>query len=220
MAPNPETTQRLLIDAGETLFAERGIDAVSVREIIAAAGVRNSTALQYHFGSRDGLLRAVLLKHHRGIEANRHALLDEYEQTHRADPDLRALVAAFVRPAAAMLADPDGGRAYLRIMAQLVNRPEIGTLEPARTDHHYSTYRWRMLVAPVLPDVAVRRLHRRFTAIRVTFIELARRAEMAPARSDRLFTSHLIDLVTALLDAPLSDETAKLVEESSRRRST
>jgi AcrR family transcriptional regulator len=215
-------TQRLLIRAGEELFSERGISAVSAREITLAAGVRNSTALQYHFGNRDGLLQAVLRKHHRGIEVSRHELLDAYERDHGAgagpDADLRELVAAYVRPAAAKLADPDGGRAYLRIVAQLVNRPDIDWLDPARASARDSTARWRTLVAPQLPEVAVRRLHRRFTAIRVTFIELARRAEMAPARSDRLFTSHLIDLVTALLQAPLSSETAQLVEESSRRR--
>lgn len=215
MAPNPEATQQQLIAAAEMLFATRGIDAVSLREITVAAGVRNSTALQYHFGDREGLLRAVLRKHYPDVELRRHALLDEYEAA--AGPgELRPLVAAFVRPAASKLTDADGGREFLRIMAQLVNRPEIGPDESIRADPRDSTYRWRQLVAPHLPEVAVKRLHRRFTAIRVTFIELARRAELAPARDDRLFTSHLIDLVTGVLDAPLSDETLRLLETKKR----
>jgi AcrR family transcriptional regulator len=216
MPPNPEATKRRLLSAAAELFAERGIDAVSLREITAASGVRNSTALQYHFGDRRGLLRAVLARHHDDVERARHELLDEYEARARGagGDDLRALVGAFVRPLAAKLADPDGGRAYLRIMAQLVNRPTVSADE-SDTD---STTRWRRLVAPHLPDVAVRRLHHRFTAIRITFVELARRAEMAPRRDDRLFTSHLVDLVTAVLQAPMSEETAALVAESSRRR--
>src|SRR5690349_7259062 len=80
MAPNPEVTKRQLISAAESLFAERGIDGVSLREITVAAGVRNSTALQYHFGTREGLVRAVLKKHFDGIEVHRNALLDEYER--------------------------------------------------------------------------------------------------------------------------------------------
>jgi len=215
MAPNPEITQRQLISAAESLFAERGIDGVSLREITVAAGVRNSTALQYHFGTREGLVRAVLKKHFAGIEVHRNALLDEYER--EGTDDLRTLVAAYVRPLAAKLIDEDGGRAYLRITAQLVNRPGFQAREPS-DDRRDSTYRWRMLLAPHLPDVALKRLHPRFTAIRVTFIELARRAEQAPARSDALFTSHLVDLVTALLDAPVSAETAELIEASSRTR--
>lgn len=222
MPPNPETTQRQLITAAETLFATRGIDAVSLREITTAAGVRNTTALQYHFGDREGLLKAVLRKHYDDVEARRHALLDAYESNGAGDgPDaLRTLVAAFVQPAASKLADPDGGRDFLRIMAQLVNRPVLAELDGVRSDPRDSTYRWRQLVGPHLPEVAVKRLHHRFTAIRVTFIELARRAEMPPARSDKLFTSHLVDLVTALIAAPMSDETARLLEESSRRRSS
>jgi AcrR family transcriptional regulator len=211
MPPNPGATRQRLVDAAETLFAERGIDGVSLREVNAAAGQRNATALQYHFDDRAGLLRAVLAKHHRDVEARRHALLDEYEAAGQAD--LRALAAALVRPVAAELANPDGGRAYVRIMAQLVNRPDALFPERGAEAPEQSTDRWRRLVAPLLPEVAVNRLHRRFTAIRIMFVELARRAELAPGRDERLFTSHLIDLVAAILEAPMSDETERLLAE-------
>ncbi|GAB3904821.1 hypothetical protein GCM10027612_73340 [Microbispora bryophytorum subsp. camponoti] len=168
-----ETTVRRLVDAAERLFAERGIDAVSLREINAAAGQRNSTALQYHFGDRAGLLKAVLAKHRPEIEARRHQLLDEYEARCPLPPAQarRTLAAALVRPAAAKLADPDGGRAYLRVMEQLVHRMPPSLPE----DGGGSIGRWRELVAPLLPEAAVR-LHQRFMAIRMTYVELARRA--------------------------------------------
>lgn len=219
MAPNPEATRRRLVDAGEALFAERGIDGVSLREITAAAGVRNASALQYHFGDRAGLLRAVLGKHHGHIERRRHDLLDAYEAEPPPDGErLRALAGALVRPSAAELAGCDGGRDHLRLLAQLVNRPPLEVASSSREDPGDSIHRWRLLVAPLLPDVAVTRLHRRFTAIRISFVELARRAEQPPARDDRLFTSHLVDLVTAVLDAPVSGETADLLAASDRRR--
>lgn len=208
MAPNPEATRAQLIAAAEQLFAERGIASVSLREINAAAGMRNATALQYHFADRDGLLKAVLAKHQPDVEARRNALLDEYEAND--DADLRALAAALVRPLASKLSDPDGGRAYLRILAELVNRADL-TAEALRTERRDSTYRWRQLVGPLLPEIAVNRLHHRFTAIRITAVELARRAEMAPGRNDQLFTSHLIDLVAAILEAPMSRETLRLL---------
>jgi AcrR family transcriptional regulator len=56
--PSQETQDRIL-DAAEQLFAERGIDAVSVRSVLAAAGVNVSLA-HYHFGGRDGLIEALL----------------------------------------------------------------------------------------------------------------------------------------------------------------
>jgi AcrR family transcriptional regulator len=208
---NPEETRRRLIDAAESLFSERGIDAVSLREINAAAGQRNATALQYHFGDRSGLLRAVMAKHQPEVEARRHALLDEIEGS--ASVDLRMLAAALVRPPASKLAD---GRAYLRITAQLINRPDPQFDNAALTDASISTNRWRKMVAPLMREEAVTHLHRRFSAIRITYVELARRAQRSGRADDRLFTSHLIDLVASILDAPLSEETCRLLE--ARRR--
>jgi AcrR family transcriptional regulator len=209
MAPNPESTKQQLISAAERLFAARGLEGVSLREINTAAGQRNSTALQYHFGDRRGLLRAVLHKHTPAVDAARHVLLNDYESRDR--PDLRVLAEALVRPSSAKLADPEGGREYLQINAQLLNRPEFRLDEPSLSNMRDSIHRWRQLVGPLLPDVAVRRLHHRFTAIRVSSTELARRASGAPRRDDQLFTSHLIDLVASLLATPVSEQTAALL---------
>ena len=200
------TTADRLIAAAESLFATHGIDGVSLREINRAAGARNASALQYHFHDRDGLLRAVLAKHHFAVEARRHAMLDAYEAE---GGDLRALAGALVRPSAAMLADGDGGPAYLRIMADLMNRPRP-VIDPAALDDPASSiFRWRALVAGLLDNDATR-LHRRFVAMRFAAVELARRARSAPHTDDRLFVSHLVDLVAGVLAAPLSDETRRL----------
>lgn len=56
--PRPDTRERIL-DAAERLFAERGIDAVSMRSVLAAARL-NVSLVHYHFGGRDGLLEALL----------------------------------------------------------------------------------------------------------------------------------------------------------------
>ncbi len=208
-------TSTRLVRAAEDLFAARGIDAVSLREINRTAGAKNASALQYHFGDRDGLLRAVLAKHQADVEARRHAMLDDYEAAGR--DDLRALAAALVRPQAAKLADADGGPAYLQIMGDLMNRPRP-VINPADLDDpESSVFRWRTLVAPLLDNDATR-LHRRFTAIRFTATELARRARSAPHTDDRLFVSHLIDLVAGLLAAPLSAETLRLDAERPTQR--
>src|SRR5690606_10508068 len=138
---NPEgSTADRLISAAEVLFAIHGIDGVSLREINRLAGARNASALQYHFGDRDGLLRAVMAKHGRDVESRRHAMLDAYE----AEPgdDLRALAGALVRPMTAKLDDPDGGPQYLQILADLMNRPRA-VIDPAALDDPKSSiYRW------------------------------------------------------------------------------
>lgn len=205
-----------LIRSAETLFGERGLDSVSLREIISEAGVGNSSAVQYHFGDRSGLIRAVIAKHHVGVEARRHALLDQYEAD--GGKELRTLTGALVRPLAAELDNPDGGAGYLQVMAELASGPRPVLSAASLEDPTDSTYRWRALVSPLLTPEAVR-LHRRFTAVQFTLTELARRGrdERVPA-DNRLFTSHLVDLVTAVLAAPVSPETLRLAR--TRRRAT
>jgi AcrR family transcriptional regulator len=203
----PADTRERLIAAAEELFAANGIEAVSLREVVRAAGARNTTALQYHFGDRVGLVRAVLERHHLDVDTRRHAMLDAYEAD--GDSDLWVLAHALVQPLAAKLAEPDGGAAYLQIMAELMNRARP-VLDPAVFDDpDDSMFRWRELAAPLLSEEALR-LHRRFVAFRFAVVELARRADSGPHTDDRLFVSHLVDLVAALLDAPPSAQTVRL----------
>ena len=210
MSRSPEATRARLITAAERLFAERGIDAVSLREINRASGARNAIAVQYHFEDRAGVVRAIIDKHRPDVEARRHAMLDQYDADGVAN--LRALAAALVRPSAAKLADPNGGPEYLQISAYLMNGPEAGAeSEPSRQSHD-SIQRWRATVEPLLEEEATR-LHRRFTAIRFSAVELGRRAATAPHTDDRLFVSHLIDLVAAVLAAPVSEETIRFADE-------
>lgn len=191
--------------AAEGLFADRGIETVSLREINTAAGATNSSAIQYYFGDRAGLIWAVLDKHRPAVESRRHALLDQYEADAR--EDLRALAGAFVRPLAAQLDNADGGPGYLQLLADLVNRPWV-VLDPAiGQDPHDSTRRWRQLVKPLLDPVAVEN-HRRFVGIRFTYTELARRAR-DPEKDHRAFVSQLVDLLTSILSAPVSAETRR-----------
>ncbi|MGW5642434.1 TetR/AcrR family transcriptional regulator [Saccharopolyspora sp. NPDC003752] len=210
-----------LTRAATRLFAERGIYAVSLREITRAAGQRNTTALQYHFTNREGLLREVLIEHGRDVGARRNTLLDQYELTGR--DDLRALASALVLPLIAKLSDPAGGREYLQIAAELLGRTNrmVEPGEPAAIvldDPGGSLARWLGLVAPMLPPEAVGPpLHRRFAAIHFAHLELSRRAKDDPRSEQTLFTHYLTDLVAAVLAAPVSDETKRVL--ATRQRS-
>lgn len=195
-----------IVLAAERLIAERGLGAVSLRDINAAAGATNASAVQYHFGNRAGLVQAILAKHEVTIEGRRHRLLDAYEVTGVAD--IRDLSSALVAPLAEELA-ADGGVGYLQLVCDLYNRPnptfDVGMVE----DRQSSIGRWRELVVPLLTPEAVR-LHRRFDALRFASSELARRGRSG-RRDHRLFTSQLTDLVAALLSAPVSDATRRLL---------
>jgi len=118
LTPRSAATRAKLITVAERLFASRGVDGVTLAEIGKLAGQRNAAVCQYHFGGRDSLLQAIIDKHVPGIVARRHVLLDELERVGHFD--LSDVVRALVRPVAAKLTDPDGGRDFIRINAQLV----------------------------------------------------------------------------------------------------
>jgi AcrR family transcriptional regulator len=215
-ARQSDDTRDRLIEAAETLFAEHGIGGVSLREINRAAGAKNAVAVQYHFGDRAGIVRAITTKHFPVIDARRHAMLDEYEA--QGKDDIRALAAAWVRPLTSKLEDRNGGLEFLQIYAELVNLPpstrdaEIDTAGPVD-----SIQRWRLLVEPFLDDDAAR-LHRRYAVMRFSATEIGRRASTGPHRDDRLFVSDLIDMVTSMLGAPPSKETTRLMAERDKAR--
>jgi len=91
-----DNTRDKLLDAAARLFAERGIDNVSLAEIVPCAGQRNSSALHYHFGSRDAVFVAPLERHVPDIRLRRLELLEAAR--FRDDDDARAAAEAIVRP--------------------------------------------------------------------------------------------------------------------------
>lgn len=215
MARSSDPTRTRLIQAGEQLFAARGIDNVSLREITRNSGARNAVALQHHFSDREGLLAAIIDKHHIRVEDRRHALLDAYEAA--AKIDARPIAAALVEPLAACLDDADGGREFLQIFADVVNRPRPVPWPSPVTGREDSTERWRALAEPLLPNLAVR-LHRRLAAVLYVSVELARCARDDHPRDHPLIASAVTDLVAANLTAPVSTQTKRLLREHDRGR--
>ena len=120
-------TRLVLMRAAEELFAEKSVRAVSLREVTAAAGQRNVSAVIYHFGSKTELLECVLERHSEPIQQMLLARLAEMDH----DPNVskRDLIDLLVAPLAAKLDDPDGGRRYLALCAQLAASPDFPLTE-------------------------------------------------------------------------------------------
>jgi AcrR family transcriptional regulator len=207
MARDATVTRERLLRAGERLFAERGIDGVTVREINQLAGQRNSSALHYHFGSREGLLNEIRAQHREPIEERRVAMLDTLEREQRTD-DLRALVETIVYPFAAELAT-DSGRDYLRILPQLTGRLRmpVGKIPPSFGPHGIRrTVRYAHRCFPEFePTVREERL-----AVVMEFATnmIARRAQeievgVAFRFPEERFISNLVDMAVGSLVTPV-----------------
>lgn len=107
------TARTRMIDVAEQLIASRGIGGVSLREVGAAAGQRNNSAAQYHFGSKDGLVEAVISTRSAPVEQARAAMIEAVGD----DASVRQLVEIFVLPLAALLHTPTH---YLRFLRQVM----------------------------------------------------------------------------------------------------
>lgn len=119
-----ERTREQLLDVAERLLSERGIDGVSLREIRLAAGQRNTSALQFHFGDREGLLRAIVERHRPRMDQRLVELYRKAIDDGRLD-DPRRLVEIIVRPIAEPVFGGPSPRAWVRICADLAARPEL-----------------------------------------------------------------------------------------------
>ncbi len=155
---NGARTRERILDAAERLFAERGVAGVSLRAIIAEAGV-NLASVHYHFGSKDALVNAVVGRYAGPINEQRLARLDELERRYGRRPaPLRRLVAAFVDPVFERAVEPDRGRNFTRLMGRLLAEPEyfFSRIAPEQ----FQAVRDRFLAAfrrtlPELPSVEV-----------------------------------------------------------------
>ena len=94
MASQSDRARDALLDAAEELFARNGIGAVSNRRIVEHAGAANHSAVAYHFGGRDGLLRALVGRHHEEMSRRRRELMEQMGDS----PNINELVAARLRP--------------------------------------------------------------------------------------------------------------------------
>jgi AcrR family transcriptional regulator len=219
VARRGEDTKKRLLDAAERLFAERGVDGVSLREVNAAAGERNNAALYYHFRDRDGLVRAIVERHYPRFLERQRALFDAAQRDDRLC-DFRTLVGILVRPSAEDLKAGVSERAWLRISGELLTRPQTAAEQISASADPAAYEAGRRIVEHLMHDrqlpgdFAVQRVRTVFDS--VAFM-IASRARFEDA-SDRkrgvppmdLFIEDLVDITCAALEAPMSDEAAKV----------
>lgn len=149
-----------LILAGEQLFAQNGINGASMREIATKAGQGNHAAVQYHFGSREGLVRGIFDYRMEQMEAERGAMLERARATGSLK-DARTILEIILLPQLG-LHDADGNHSYASFLSQYLlqsRSPEFGDFsgsEPPHLTQALQLMRQRVDYLP--PCVAQRRL--------------------------------------------------------------
>lgn len=148
-----------LILTGERLFADVGIQGVSMREIASKAGQGNHFAVQYHFGSREGLVQAIFDFRMRQMEPMRGEMIAALEARDRL-LDARSIIEVILLPQLHL----DGGRnrSYGNFLSQYLLQGDwdefgqFGGQTPQQLGRALEMLRKRVAYLP--PHVAQRRL--------------------------------------------------------------
>jgi AcrR family transcriptional regulator len=209
-----------MIDAAERLVAERGLAAMTLREVQAAAGQRNKSAAQYHFGSKGGLVEAVVSARMGVVGRARRELLDEIGP----EPDRRELVEALVLPLAEHVLSGHRRSHWARFVVQAANDPTFA--EVVRRSFEGSSFREVRagLVASLdhLPEVL--RPRRVDHALGLVTASLAALEAGTPAGDGRpalpaaVQVVDLVDMALGVLEAPASGATVTALTRRPRRR--
>ncbi len=183
----------------EERFARDGVSGVTTRDLVAAADQRNASAVSYHFGSREGLLAALLARRGGPVDAARGHRRRQLGST---APAVRELISCLVVPYCELLGSPEG-RSYLRIVAQLRGRFSHWRVESDSASTEHLARIIDEIDARIERDPAVRR--ERVVALMVvltaTTAERARRLDEGRALGldHDAFVENLIDMCSALV---------------------
>lgn len=198
---------------------ERGYAATSLRMITAKARV-NLAAVNYHFGSKESLIREVFERRLGPLNAARLAYLDKLEEQARGRPlPVERIVEAIVVPALQVSRDPLGGGAvFLRLLGRAISEPASYVRETLPAYYREVIVRFKDAFSHALPHVPEQdlawRMHFMFGAMSYTMagndaLQLIGTCRLDGADDAESIIRRLVPFLAAGLKAPLTDSPAR-----------
>jgi AcrR family transcriptional regulator len=147
-------TRKLILDAAERLFMEQGYEATSTRMVTAAAKV-NLAAVNYHFGSKEGLMQAVLRRRLQYLNEERLRVLNEAEAKAGGQPlKPSQIVDGFFGTLLRMAQNENaGGRTFLRLIGRSVSEPASFIRTLLASEYADVMERYKVALFRALPNV-------------------------------------------------------------------
>lgn len=197
VAPDP---QELIIEAAERLLATDGPQKATVRAITEAAGV-NVAAVNYHFGSRDGLMTVICAQHMRPAN-NR--ILERLQQVDRAQGtvSVKAIFAPLVSTALTVWMHDDvlkGLRDFIFVDAELVQKLNV-------TEMSDVYQQMQDALAEACPTLAPEQVRRRFSFAMATIMQVVRSHEFKRAPDEAGLIEELLTYVAGGFAADTGEE--------------
>ena len=209
---SPADTKTRILDAAESLFVSGGFDSMSMRQITSAAGV-NLAAVNYHFGTKDALIHAVLSRRLDPLDAQRRAMLDAFESNYGTRLTCEHVLVALFLPAVRIFrSDAPGADRFLHFIGRAYTDPSVVVRDFIQTHYIETLGRFFFAFQRTLPE-----LSREDLGFRLNFAMGALSGILAGGNTQRLireFTqqqgdheavilSRLSSLMVAALKAPL-----------------
>lgn len=203
------STRDLILQTAESLFANKGIDAVSLNEINKAASQKNTSSLHYHFGSKEGLIQAIVYTHYEEIEEKLQKGMDRLEAT--GSFSTRDLVITVISPFIDKL-QSERGVNYLRIVTQLLNK----SADMLIVGHPKQEDKARLRVFTIF-DQVIGAMPENIKIARIilfssllfhslaSFAQFEQLEQANPLGDKPFFINNLRDMLLAMITAPLSD---------------
>ncbi|MFK2931728.1 TetR/AcrR family transcriptional regulator [Dyella agri] len=155
------STKERILGAAETLFAQRGFDGASLRQLTSAAGV-NLAAVNYHFGSKEKLVEQVFRRRLDALNAQRLAALAKV--ANQPDTQLEDVLDAFIRPALE-LSHEDGGSLFMRVLARAFAEHDDGLRKFLSENYGHVMRQFTAEFARLLPRLSKEELYWRIDLV-------------------------------------------------------
>jgi AcrR family transcriptional regulator len=196
-----------MLETAERLLAEYGIEGVSLRQIGAATGQGNNSAVQYYFGDKAGLVREIIARRVESFEPRRKKMFDRAAASGELN-DVRTLLEIIFLPLAEAV-DPEGRHVYARFMMQFLTRfqYEPGFTHPGWAPESAATQAV-LLLAKSLPFLAGDALGRRINRVGGLFFNALIDRDNAiahgkPVESDERFFAEIFAMMEAAVRTPV-----------------
>ncbi|WP_405539160.1 TetR/AcrR family transcriptional regulator [Streptomyces sp. NBC_00075] len=209
-AEQVRATREVIRNTAERLFAERGVHAVSNRQISEAAGQGNTAVVGYHFGTKADLVRAITRHHTARLERVIERLLAETGDS----TELRDWVACLVRPTTEYLAELGSPTWFARFCAQVMADPALHEIV---VDETLDATMWRQILDGLhrcLPDLPTVVRAERTAMTRQLILHMCAERERSLALGTPTPRASWHDAATGLVDAIVGVWTAPVTEGS------
>jgi AcrR family transcriptional regulator len=123
MSEKSENSRTRLLDAAEVLFAEKGFEKTTVRDITTAAHC-NVAAINYHFKNKDNLYKEVYIRRVRQLRQVRFEAIDGV-MSRGSEASLEGLIGTYARSFLEPLVDTQSGQAVMMLMTREMNEPRL-----------------------------------------------------------------------------------------------